>query len=89
MTFVRFKRGGVLHRPEDDETTFCGISRRGATVVEVGTRMGRCRACERVAAIRTTLTEAWKKNEPVNRMALLRELVEMRAKRRAETGVDG
>jgi hypothetical protein len=85
MRWVIFRRGTVLHRWEDAETTLCGIEHRGAKPVTTAPRrIGRCLSCERVASMRSTLHDSWKANEPVNRMALIRECVEIRAKARAD-----
>lgn len=77
MIYVRYRRGGVLHRYEDPQSTYCGRSLDGARHVKQNRRIGRCRECERVAAIRTDLKE---RRPGINRMALLRELVDTRAR---------
>lgn len=84
MRWVIFRRGKVAHRYEDEHTTFCGIEHRGAKPLASAPRIGRCLYCERAASMRSTLRDAWQENRPVNRMALIRELVEMRARARLE-----
>lgn len=86
MTLVRLpsvdKRGrSTSVHLRDGESTACGLPVSDATEVGRSGRVGMCSRCLRVQSIRGTLTDAWKANKPVNRMALLRELVDLRAKR--------
>jgi hypothetical protein len=78
MTPVRLDSGTVHLR--DGDTTACGLPASYAIEAHERGKTGRCARCLRVASIRGTLTDAWLSKKPVNRMALLRELADLRSK---------
>ena len=78
------KVGGLVHvLNKAGDRTECYQPVHNDRTTKGARKTGRCAVCDRALSLRNLLEDAWLDPRPINKMAVIRELVDLRARQSA------